>query len=128
MDLGDLRYLEWCNLNEKRLSMILQELNVVFLQFKRSTQFSMAIVLRKTIWNWIEVRPMRFIELCRSHKRLEGGPEILFDICNSLSDNARRKAVFWPLQVMLLILCPDILTTVIRGEGNASKKVNDNIV
>lgn len=64
----------------------------------------MANVLRKAIWNWIEVFPAEFVTLYQCQKRFEGGAEIIFDYCNNLADNnARRKAVFWPLQTMLLI-------------------------
>ncbi|KAI0230569.1 Ras GTPase activating protein ira2 [Massospora cicadina] len=123
VDLGDLRYLEWCNLNERRLSMVFQELNAAFLQFKRPAQLTMSLILRKTIWNWIETYPIGFIALHQSQKRIEGSPEILFDMCNSLADNARKKAVFWPLQIMLLVLCPDILASISRNLGGTSKKV-----
>lgn len=35
-----------------------------------------------------------------------GFAERLFDICEMYSDNARKKAQLWPLQNMLLMLCP----------------------
>ncbi|CAG8509250.1 3861_t:CDS:10, partial [Acaulospora colombiana] len=92
-DTSELKLLEVSDLNSKRLSMVLQ-----------------ATVLRKAIWNWIEVFPAEFVTLCQSQGRMEGGPEILFDMCNNSADNSKtRKAAFWPLQIMLLILCPDIL-------------------
>ncbi|KAI9597754.1 hypothetical protein BDF19DRAFT_434347 [Syncephalis fuscata] len=115
-DTGEVRLLEWCNLNSRRLSMVLQELGTVFLQMKRSAQQVTAVVLRRSIWNWIEVYPMDFAQLCRSQKRLEGGPEILFDQCNSVADSHRRKMVFWPLQAMLLVLCPDILLNIVESD------------
>lgn len=102
------------------------ELCQTFPYLKRSAQSVMAIVLHKAIWNWIEHYPAEFVQLAQSQKRLEGGPEILFDICNNLADNPRRKAVFWPLQTMLLILCPDVLLTAAMTEGRgtpASKRV-----
>jgi neurofibromin 1 len=83
---------------------------------KRSAQQVTAVVLRRSIWNWIEVYPMDFAQLCRSQRRLEGGPEILFDQCNSVADSHRRKMVFWPLQAMLLVLCPDILMNIVNSD------------
>src|SRR5688572_27989872 len=76
-----------------------------FLHFKRSAQTLMATVLRKAIWNWIEVFPAEFVTLCQSQKRLDGGAEILFDYCNNLAadKDIKKKNVFWPLQTMLLI-------------------------
>lgn len=49
------------------------------------------------------------MQLCQSQKRLEGGPDVLFETCLSLADTTRKKAILWPLQTMLLVLCPDIL-------------------
>ncbi|CAG8450213.1 2329_t:CDS:10 [Ambispora leptoticha] len=122
---AELKLLECSDLNSKRLSMVLQELCGTFLHLKRSAQTVMAVILRKAIWNWIEVFPAEFVALCQSQKRMEGGPEILFDICYSLADNTRRRTVFWPLQTMLLILCPDILLNaamIDRGTAVMSKK------
>ncbi|CAG8470540.1 8562_t:CDS:10 [Ambispora gerdemannii] len=122
---AELKLLECSDLNSKRLSMVLQELCGTFLHLKRSSQTVMAVILRKAIWNWIEVFPAEFVTLCQSQKRMEGGPEILFDICYNLADNTRRKTVFWPLQTMLLILCPDILLSAAmadRGTAVMSKK------
>jgi hypothetical protein len=89
---------------------------------KRSAQQTMAIVLRCSIWNWIEVYPNEFANLCRSRQRLEGGPEVLFDQCYSIAANARKNIIFWPLQMMLLVLCPDIFMNVVESEGKTTKK------
>ncbi|RIA90709.1 hypothetical protein C1645_875920 [Glomus cerebriforme] len=126
---SELKLLECSDLNSKRLSMVLQELCSSFLHLKRSAQTMMANVLRKAIWNWIEVFPAEFVTLCQEQKRLEGGAEILFDYCNSLADNnIKKRPVFWPLQTMLLILCPDILFNASMSEmsdrsNSMSKKV-----
>lgn len=47
--------------------------------------------------------------MCQNQTRIDGSPEILFDIFNSLADTTKRKAIFWPLQTMLLVICPDIM-------------------
>jgi neurofibromin 1 len=121
-DTSDLRLLEWCNLNSKRLSSVIQDLCTVFLQMKRNSQLAMAVVLRKAIWNWIEVYPKDFMQLNRQQRRLDGGPEILFDNCNGLTEsNPRKKAMFWPLQVMLLVLCPDILLKIVLSDSTYKK-------
>ncbi|CAG8526331.1 12565_t:CDS:2 [Rhizophagus irregularis] len=123
---SELKLLECSDLNSKRLSMVLQELCSSFLHLKRSAQTMMANVLRKAIWNWIEVFPAEFVTLCQEQKRLEGGAEILFDYCSSLAEsNPKKKSVFWPLQTMLLILCPDILFNASMSDvsNSMSKKV-----
>lgn len=95
------------------------------MHLKKSAQLFVAVVLRRAIWNWIETYPSEFMRLCHSQKRLDGGPEILFDICNSLADTTRKKAVLWPLQTMLLILCPDVLlaSALSESRGVQNKKV-----
>jgi neurofibromin 1 len=120
-----LRLLESSSLNARRLSMVLDEVQLSFLSFKKNTQLNLAVLLRRGIWNWVEGYPIEFEDLQLGQKRLDGSPEILFDMCNSLADTTRKKTYFWPLQNMLLMLCPDILTniTLNYSHGNYSKKV-----
>jgi neurofibromin 1 len=80
-----------------------------FMHLKKATQLIVAATLRRSIWGWIETYPGEFMQLCQSQKKLDGGPDILFEICLSLADTTRKKAILWPLQTMLLVLCPDIL-------------------
>lgn len=94
-----------------------------FANLKKSTQLIVAAILRRAIWGWIETYPGEFMQLCQSQKRLEGGPDVLFEICASLADTTRKKAILWPLQTMLLILCPDILYSISTPEGS-SRNVN----
>ncbi|KAG9288022.1 hypothetical protein G9A89_017617 [Geosiphon pyriformis] len=106
----ELKLLKYSNFNSNRLSMILHELSSSFTHLKRSVQDVIADVLKKAIWNWIEVFPAEFVALYQSQKRMKGGPDILFSSCDTITDNVRRRTVFWPLQTMLLILCPDMLS------------------
>ncbi|KAI9096226.1 hypothetical protein DFS34DRAFT_159643 [Phlyctochytrium arcticum] len=111
-DLTELRYLEWCCMNRQRLGMVLGEITHFSKNFAKRSQFLTAIVLRRAIWNWIETFPSEFQSLCQRQGRLEGNPDVLFDNFQLNSDSSRRKAVFWPVQTMLLVLCPDILYTI----------------
>ncbi|KAF9578599.1 Ras GTPase activating protein ira2, partial [Lunasporangiospora selenospora] len=121
---AELKLLETASLNQRRLSQVFSELRSTFLHLKRSAQSDMASVLHKAIWNWIEVFPTEFVHLCQTQKRMEGEPHILFDICHSLATDNKRRQVFWPLQTMLLILCPDILLNAAMNDArnNLSKK------
>ncbi|KAG0224055.1 Ras GTPase activating protein ira2, partial [Actinomortierella wolfii] len=121
---AELKLLETASLNQRRLGQVLTELRSSFLHLKRSAQTVMATVLHKAIWNWIEVFPSEFVYLCQTQKRMEGEPYILFDICHSLATDNKRRTVFWPLQTMLLILCPDILLNAAMSDmrNNLSKK------
>lgn len=119
-DMFDLYLLEHFNLNSRRLSETLQELSSSCRSFKRTVLINLAVILRKVIWNWIHWHPMEFVSLCQSQRRLAGGPDILFDIFDALADNHKKKLVFWPVQTMLLILCPDILVNITVREGNSA--------
>ncbi|KAI9323567.1 hypothetical protein BX666DRAFT_2016762 [Dichotomocladium elegans] len=118
---ADMRLLECSALNSKRLGMVLSELCTTFMHLKKSAQLFVAVTLRRAIWNWIETYPSEFMKLCHNQKRLEGGPDNLFDICIPLADTTRKKAVLWPLQTMLLILCPDLLLASALAEGHICK-------
>lgn len=88
----------------------------------------MALVLRRTIWSWIQYHPSEFALLFTSNRRLEGGPELLFDHVHNLAESTRKKLAFWPMMNMLLILCPDIVGKAAVGDGrkggSLAKKVN----
>jgi len=77
-------------------------------------------VLHKAIWNWINAHPTEFVSLCQSQRRLAGGPDILFDVFDASADSHKKKMVSWPVQTMLLILCPDILLSITLREENTA--------
>ncbi|KAJ1927924.1 Ras GTPase activating protein ira2 [Tieghemiomyces parasiticus] len=120
-DVQEIRILEYCHLNTTRLAQVLQELSVLFLQFRRNVQLTVAPTLRRMIWNWIESYPADYIALWKEGRRLDGNPEILFDVCLSLHDNAhpKGKLILWPLQATLLALCPDVVNVLANFEGGS---------
>ncbi|KAI8817571.1 uncharacterized protein EV422DRAFT_541210 [Fimicolochytrium jonesii] len=111
-DLTELRFLEWCTLNRTRLGMVLTELTRHCKLFGKRAQIASAIYLRRAIWNWIEVYPPEFQLLCQGQGRLEGYPEQLFETFSLVAENSRRKTLFWPVQTMLLVVCPEILYSI----------------
>ncbi|KAI8373844.1 hypothetical protein BD560DRAFT_393755 [Blakeslea trispora] len=118
-DSSDMRFLECCSLNSRRLSTILAEMCSTFPSLRKSAQLIVAAILRRAIWGWIEMYPGEFMQLYQSQKKLEGGPDVLFDICLSLADTTRKKAILWPLQTMLLLLCPDFVTALSKADTNS---------
>ncbi|KAI7870568.1 hypothetical protein BDF14DRAFT_1771252 [Spinellus fusiger] len=122
-DMSEVVFLESIVLNRKNLSHVLSEITAVFIHLRKSAQLVLASVLRKVIWNWIEAYSEEFTQLYANQKRLEGGAEVLFDICSSLADTTRKKTLFWPLQTMLILLCPDLLyATTLPENRNANTK------
>ncbi len=47
--------------------------------------------------------------------------EKLFDLVDSFAESTKRKAAVWPLQIILLILCPDITQDMSRDTSDDSK-------
>ncbi|KAJ3221156.1 Ras GTPase activating protein ira2, partial [Clydaea vesicula] len=117
-DFTEFRFIEWCNLNKLRLGMVLAELCNVTRTFPKRAMFITAIVLRRAIWNFIETYPADFAALIQSQKRMDGNPDILFEIFYSSADSHRKKILYWPLQTLLLILCPDILSSIGASHSN----------
>lgn len=134
-DFVDLRLLEWSNLNRSRLSQVLQEISSTFLHVKRPAQISIAVVLRRAIWIWIDINPSELDVLIESNRKIEGGADVLFDVLHSASDptsssHAKRTRAFYPLMTMLLVICPDMLKRASlvesggRGLGGLTKKLS----
>ncbi|KAI8904263.1 hypothetical protein DFJ77DRAFT_435890 [Powellomyces hirtus] len=119
-DLTELRFLEWCSINRYRLGMILAEVTHHCKTFTKRALFATAISLRIAIWSWIENFPAEFQNLCQTQGRMEGQPDQLFDIFNAFADSNRRKALFWPVQTMLIVLCPDIIYAIVAGGSHAA--------
>lgn len=47
--------------------------------------------------------------------------EKLFDLVDSFAESTKRKAAVWPLQIILLILCPEITHTISKDTVEESK-------
>lgn len=121
-DLIELNLLEWSNVDIVRLGQLTHEISSVFTHLKRPAQIAVAIGLRKAIWNWINVYPGEYQSLVEGNRRMDGGPDSLFDMLYSLSDSstapgARRVKALYPLMAMLLVASPDTLKRVVGGNG-----------
>ncbi|WAR61885.1 hypothetical protein PtB15_12B577 [Puccinia triticina] len=103
-DRSETRLLEFCSLNRHRLSSIVRELSAQFVHLKRAAQSDIALALRRSIWNWIETYPNEYASLVRSNGRLEGAPDVLFDVAHGLSENGKKRAYTWPTMPMLLAI------------------------
>ncbi|EFA82125.1 neurofibromin [Heterostelium album PN500] len=112
--------IEHLNLNSKRLSELLDKITKSATHFKKERhQFILSQVLRKAVWNWIDNYPMEFVTLCKMCERLPGQPDVLFDVLDGWAKKTAHKNSFWPLQTMLLILCPDIMLAIHKNEKSA---------
>ena len=75
----------------------------------------------QAIWNWMDNFPEEFTEIQQQQN------EELADCCEKLcelfhtfaSESHKRKGYVWPLQIMLLILCPKILEEIKNAQHGA---------
>lgn len=103
-----LRLLTFFGVDERKLSLIIQEICSNFLHFKKLFQNTICIVTSLVITRWIDRHPEQFVELHTLSKRLDGNVDTLFDMTQAALDNGRRKAIMYPLQIALLFLIPDV--------------------
>ncbi|KAI8061724.1 hypothetical protein BC940DRAFT_262450 [Gongronella butleri] len=124
----ELRLLEFVHLDKQKLQTILSEIGPGFLHMKSEGKVQFALYLHKAIWRWIDTYPAEFNSICTSETRVLSGSEILFDLCSSSADTLRKKASFWPLQTVLLILAPDLLLQAAFFDEPSSKNRRANFL
>jgi neurofibromin 1 len=106
---AEIRLLECSNLPRARLGTVVQELCSSFVHLKRPAQQLAALTIRRSIWTWIQYHPAEFATLHTEGRRLDGGPDILFDLAFPMAESTRKKYIFWPMLTSLLLLCPDMI-------------------
>ncbi|EJT70411.1 hypothetical protein GGTG_11435 [Gaeumannomyces tritici R3-111a-1] len=115
----------WVDAN--KLGQMIQELCSSFLHFRKHFQNTVAVVAPLLISRWLDRFPDEFVQLHTMHKRLDGGADTLFDMTHTVVDNARRRALLYPLQTTLLFLLPDVFEVASNlreaKSGSMSKKV-----
>ncbi|XP_048582480.1 neurofibromin-like isoform X2 [Nematostella vectensis] len=117
-DTGDLELIQHLNVNVSSLQILLREGVQVFKTLKKPGQLAFVAGLEKAIWNWVENSPEEFAQLQRSpSQELSDYAMRLFDHVNHFADSAKRKGSVWPLQIMLLILCPTLLQEIATREA-----------
>ena len=117
--------LEHLYLNATRLSLLIKEINKAGANFKKSSQQYLARALRKAIWNWIDNCPIEFLALCQSGGRMLNNPDLLFELFDSWATKNKHAArEFWPVQTMLLVLCPDLLLKVALTQASTKESIS----
>ncbi|KAM0792957.1 hypothetical protein ACM66B_002715 [Microbotryomycetes sp. NB124-2] len=126
-DPNDVKVLEGCLLTRLRLSMIIQDLSVTFSSIKKQFQSRVLTALYSAIWSFIESFPQSFSALQNSHRRIEGGPDVLFDVIYGSMDKIKgQQATHLQTLSMLLVLCPDfiarfVISKDLKALSNAKK-------
>jgi hypothetical protein len=86
-------------------------------------KMALAIPLRTALWNWIDLHPIEFYETLRSHKRMEGAPERVFDILwDSAVTEASSARALWPTLAVLSVISPERTCTDYQLVGRTALK------
>ncbi|XP_052323762.1 neurofibromin-like isoform X4 [Oncorhynchus keta] len=127
VDVHDIELMQYINVDCSKLKRLLQETVLKFKALKKPAQLAVINSLEKAFWNWVENYPDEFTMLYqRPQTDMADAAERLFDLVDSFAESAKRKAVVWPLQIILLILCPEITHIISREvveESKANKKL-----
>ncbi|XP_064831194.1 neurofibromin-like isoform X3 [Oncorhynchus masou masou] len=127
VDVHDIELMQYINVDCFKLKRLLQETVLKFKALKKPAQLAVINSLEKAFWNWVENYPDEFTTLYqRPQTDMADAAERLFDLVDSFAESAKRKAAVWPLQIILLILCPEITHVISREvveESKANKKL-----
>uniref|UniRef100_A0AAY5LD07 Neurofibromin n=1 Tax=Esox lucius TaxID=8010 RepID=A0AAY5LD07_ESOLU len=127
VDVHDIELMQYINVDGYKLKRLIQETVLKFKALKKPAQLAVINSLEKAFWNWVENYPDEFTMLYqRPQTDMADAAERLFDLVDSFAESPKRKAAVWPLQIILLILCPEITHIISREvveESKANKKL-----
>lgn len=120
MDFIDIELIQYINVDVNRLLKLLQEINLKFRSLRKNPHYIILSNMEKAIWNWIETYPQEFMELqCKPNEELSDCCDKLFEQLDGFAENNKRKSFVWPLQILLLLLCPKILEEIVNADSGA---------
>jgi neurofibromin 1 len=110
-NLYDLELIQHINFDMSKLTRLLNEVVIKWKHLKKAHQSVLVTSVEKAIWNWLDTYPDEFKDLQkRPNADLSDNCEKLFEYLDQLNERQKGKSQYiWPLQTMLLVLCPIIL-------------------
>ncbi|EGV94354.1 Neurofibromin [Cricetulus griseus] len=127
VDVHDIELLQYINVDCAKLKRLLKETAFKFKALKKVAQLAVINSLEKAFWNWVENSPDEFTKLYQIPQTdMAECAEKLFDLVDGFAESTKRKAAVWPLQIILLILCPEIIQDISKDvvdENNINKKL-----
>jgi neurofibromin 1 len=120
-DFIDIELIQHINVDVGRLIKLFSEVNLKFRSLRKSAHMVLMTSLEKAIWNWMDTYPQEFMELQRKpNEELADCCDRLFELLDNFAENNnKRRATVWPLQIMLLVLCPKILEEIVNADSGA---------
>ncbi|CAJ0932522.1 unnamed protein product [Ranitomeya imitator] len=126
-DVHDIDLIQYINVDCAKLKRLLQETVFKFKTLKKVAQLAVINSLEKAFWNWVENYPDEFTKLYqRPQTDMADCAEKLFDLVDSFAESNKRKVAVWPLQIILLVLCPEIIQDISKEvveENKMNKKL-----
>ena len=121
MDFADIELIQYINVDVNRLLKLLIEINLKFKSLRKNTHYILLTTVEKAIWNWIDNYSQEFMDLqSKPNDELCDCCDKLFEQLDTYAENNnKRKAYVWPLQILLLLLCPKILEEVVNADSGA---------
>ncbi|RWS09353.1 neurofibromin-like protein, partial [Dinothrombium tinctorium] len=120
-DFIDIELIQHINVDVNRLIRLLNDVNIKFKSLRKNIHIVLLNNLEKAIWNWMDTYPQEFMEIQKQpNEELSDGCERLFELLDNFAEsNNKRRAAVWPLQIMLLVLCPKILEEIVNADSGA---------
>lgn len=108
---NDLDLIQHINFDMVKLTRLLNEVVLKWRHLRKNNQTVLVTALEKAIWNWLDTYPDEFKDLQkRPNADLSDNCEKLFEHLDQFNEKQKNKSqIVWPLQTMLLVLCPIIL-------------------
>lgn len=120
-DIVDLNLMKHSSLDRTRLVQILQELSSLLVNMKQEVKVAVAVPLRTAIWNWVGMFPDEYNEAIRTHRRLEGTPERVFDLLWDPSETGNARAL-WPTLAALAVISSERMRSDLKVASKSNLK------
>uniref|UniRef100_T1J6E5 Neurofibromin n=1 Tax=Strigamia maritima TaxID=126957 RepID=T1J6E5_STRMM len=118
-DCSDIELIQHVNVDVVRLIKLLNEVIQKLKCLKKSVHLVLLSSLEKVIWNWLDNYPQEFADLYKKpNEELSDACEKLFDLLDIFAESNKRRAAVWPIQMLLLVLCPKILEEIVHADQN----------
>lgn len=118
-DFIDIELIQHIKFDLNKMVKLFSEVNEKFKALKKNVHFVLFVSIERAIWNWMDTSAGEFMELQVKQKdTLTECCGKFFDLLDVYSEsNIKKRTNIWPLQMLLLVLCPRTLEEV-NGQEN----------
>lgn len=121
-DFIDIELIQHIKFDLNKLIKLFTEVNEKFRTLKKHVHSVLFVSIERAIWNWMDTSAGEFMELQVKQKdTLTECCGRFFDLLDVYSEsNIKKRTSIWPLQMLLLVLCPRTLEEVNGAENGLS--------